>query len=481
MATTFTEFFSQSSKLKLRRFFTTCVVASIATAKLTAQSDFTFDQTIILPNIAPSADHAVVATNNQGDIFVAWNCGALANGIATKGIQGIFIPRLSWDSWQHPYRADILILGNPRLGELGGTDMCNKPDVISVGKNFVVSWPRLDVTTHQAQLECAQIIVNPDQTVTINSQAPGLGWVADPNVTGGSAGLMPDLVRIRGGVGLSDFAAVFYAHETFSKARKREYELRACTLDFRSPTPSIGATIILESDIYVDNRDDLVAGGRVLVDVVEDDFDNLVVAWEDFRIAGHGVSVDTGKIHLNRYRYKNGGLHVLEEMTFEGTSSNQVVRRPNLATSHYDQVNSVSLAFAELYDFPTSDAAVFYKHIKFLSADQPGSVVISDGGFPDPTGWSSTRPVPVHGDDLLLCVAGHFPDGTEEQMITWGVNPPNQMQTVVTMGNNPRRPAVDLFESTAVGTGKRVLAMVYETEKNTEPVQRRICLQLTEE
>ena len=94
----------------------------------------------------------------------------------------------------------------------------------------------------------------------------------------------------------------------------------------------------------------------MLVDVVEDDFDNLVVAWEDFRIAGHGVSVDTGKIHLNRYRYKNGGLHVLEEMTFEGTSSNQVVRRPNLATSHYDQVNSVSLAFAELYDFPTSDA-----------------------------------------------------------------------------------------------------------------------------
>ncbi len=437
-----------------------CAAPSLALA----QGSVKLQDVVELPKLGiDEADHATVAMNSNGDVFVAWHCRIRPGG--PHQVEGVLMRRNTGLSWDPPQPADVLLLGDQSLGIFSPYEECTKPDVVALGTDFLVTWPRNEPYTGFSQLETALITVPPAGPVVVDSQMPGQGWIVEDNLVGGDAGLMPDLCARET---LPGTAAVFYAEEVYSQASLREYEVRGTTIDFNVSPPVIGTPAVLATGIPVDNTNYGPTGGRVLVDAVEDDHGYFVFAFENFQLASHhNTPTDEGWIGVKRYAESLGTWTEYESQTYLGLDPTHRQRRPMLAASRVDTGNTVSVAWLEHGKTFLADIDVRYGELEFHGGASPGSVTMTNFIYPNLGGRDHALPVPIHSRNFRTVLCSRW------WIIATGVVafsavpwiPERPLPTPVDWG---WRPAADLLEIGAPGaSGSRLISVSYEGESLT--------------
>ena len=443
---------------------------------LSAQSSFSTFETVELPLLGFSSDHGTLAMNDSGDIFAAWT---RVDNQGNKHVDGVFLPRINTTRWELPDAADILVLGDSSLGLLDPVDRCFKPDVAAVGDNFIVAFPRIDPSSLDARLEISRIVVVPNVSATVDSWAPGQGYVFDNNVDAGRAGLMPDLTRIRKLGFETDLACVAYAHELSAKGIHAAYELRGGMLDFRSGgMPSFGGRQVLAANVHVDEAPITITGGRVLPDIVEDDHGNIIVAYEQYTMGSEqGAIPQKGEIVVKRFELVGSGqFSELETVVLRGARVGPPQRRPNLATTRKDATNTVSLTWMELFDPVHELSRTFHYELEFQGGASIGPVAVRDFRYPSLPGASDTRPVPIHGSDIRGAVAGHSYVGVPSEIYVSMLSPFNNFAEVGIDTIDPRRPAIDLWENFGVPGGLQLMPLLVESPPTAGATNYRLYL-----
>ncbi|RMH05464.1 MAG: hypothetical protein D6702_00265 [Planctomycetota bacterium] len=429
------------------------------TGSLPGQGTINLQDVLELPSLATGdLDHALVVLNDNGDAFAAWQGEDAATG--RHQVEGVLIRRASGLTWTVPQPADVLLLGDPSHAVFSSGEECNKPDVVSLGQDFAVVWARNEPNTGWSQLEVARILVPPAGPPVVDSAAPGLGWTVDPLVVGGDAGLMPDLAARAAAPGE---VAVAYAHETYSQAAIREYDLRATTIDLNASPPQIGPIVTLAGPIPVDNTAYGPVGGRVLPDMVEDDFGHLVIAYESFELAVHnGLAGDEGHVHVHRFAESGGIWTELEHVVLDGQNLGFRQRRPNLATSHTDLGNTVSLAWIEQGLRLFADLDVRYGELEFLGGAGPGTVAVTHQPFPNLANRDHAHPAPIHARAFRAVVCCRWYT-LKTGIVAFNAAPPIPERPLPTNVNWAWRPAADLIEIGQPGApDSRLIAISYE-------------------
>ena len=446
------------------RSFSTLLLASVLATSAGAQSTFRLGETVVLPALgAGPADHATVAVSARGDLFVTWQSDATTPGPSTQQVEGMLLRYLGGTSWELPGASEILLLGDPGLSLIAATEECRKPDVVAVGENFLVSWPRHDPLSGDAQLEAVRIVVPPSGPPVVEAPAAGQGFVVDPTVAAGDAGLMPDLARL---ARAPQLAAVVYAAETLAQGDWREYEIRYAELDFSGARPRFSVPQVIVPWLAVDTTVFGPGGGRVLPDAVEDDYGNLVVAYEQFLVANHLTNpTNEGHVFIRRYRNSAGVLLELDSQAFQGSALQDRQRRPNVAASRLDQRNAVSLAWTDTPDGP-GDIDTRYVEVNFTGGPSSGVVSVTDYGFPNLSNRSDYHPIPVHGRSLRLALGVRlFP--AEQRLLYHEAVPAVVTDVIASPASDVWRPAADLLEFGTPGTPRsRLLPITYEATES---------------
>ncbi len=362
--------------------------------------------TVVLPALGVGdCDHATVAVNQNGDVLVCWQTRVGTGPFAPHQVEAALFPSLGSGSWGVPASTDLVLLGDPALAILAPGEHCRKPDVLARGNDFLVVWPRDDPGSGVGLLEGARISPNGSSPI-VDSAAPGQGWLLDGGVTAGSAGLMPDLAPWSA----QPFGAtVVYVHESLVQGGIHEYALRVQDLDFGTSPPTLSGIQTLETGIPYDDGNIAPVGGRVLPDAVEDDFQNLVVAWEEYREVGHGgATLADGRIRVRRYSRGSGAYAYLDGFDLQNRDPSYRSRRPNLATSHFDVGNRVSVAWGDFPDSFLHDDDVRYGELLFEGGSTAGAVRWTNFGFPNLNNRDHDLPVPLHARGLRVCIQARF-------------------------------------------------------------------------
>ena len=415
------------------------------------------------------ADHATIAVNAEGDIFVCWQTARpdLSGTENIKQVEGVFIPRVGQQGWDTPTISDVVVLGDPSLGVLGASETCRKPDVVAVGNNFVVTWPRNIPGGGMGQIEAAHIVRGANGTFTVDSEAPGRGYVVDPNVLSGDAGMMPDLVEL---TRADDLAGVVYVHETLNTGgpnADREYDIRFALIDFGVSPPNItGPTNAVSGLPMDDGPTGPPGGGLVLPDIVEDDFGRLVLAYETY---SEFIGTYNATIEVKRYSEISGLLLELDGYTFTsfGTHNDPVdpanrLRRPNLSSSRNDVKNAVSITWMEIEAVQAGDVQSWHYDLNFQGGAASGPVVVVNLGF-DNNQRRTQHPVPVTADQMRLALAVHNLPAQDVVAASAPIqfNGLKEMPTTFTL--EPVRPAADVWELQPSGErGRRIIPVCYE-------------------
>ncbi len=434
----------------------------LLTGALSAQGSIGLQQTVVLPTTAlGDCDHATLAINDEGDVFVAWH-SQIGIGLASpRQVEGVLFRRGNGWSWITPTSADVLVLGDPLVQVLGSGESCRKPDVVAVGRDFVVSWPRHLPSTGAAQLETCLIEVTPSAAI-LHEASPGVGYRVEGGLDAGVAGLMPDLAARSAAPRL---ATVVYANQISHSGTQYEFDLRAANLDFSQFPPVVSPPVSLIQPVPEDDGLAAPTGGRVLPDVVEDDLGHLVLAWEEFAEAGHlGATLSEGWIRVAHFQ--DGGSGSYTELgpptTLGGPNPGIRRRRPNLATSVSDLTNTISIAWGEYPDQILHDTDVRFGQLDYSAASGGTPPVISDFGYPVISSRDQDLPVPIHARGLRLCLATRQ-FLADRKLTAFVALPPKGEQIVPTALTFPWRPAADLLQFGTPGTpDSRIIPMSYE-------------------
>lgn len=450
-----------------------------------AQQAMTFNGTLVMPSFGPQGqDHATIAVNAFGDVFVAWHA-ELPNG--SHLVEGMLVPYNGAGTWLIDPAQNHFLLGDATLGLLG-QDTCIKPDVVALEDgSFVVAWTRGEETFNQtARLEAARI--HPRDTIgrlasppSIDTAAPGEGVVLDPVVTPGQSRLMVDLVALG-----DERCAAVYAHEASyvlgaNGDQFREYDLRAVAMDwnlFGQPTGFVDGPY----DLMVAQPMDSpffrpFIGGLVLPDVVTDDLGNLVVAWETYWVSGHGgvTGPTLGSIKVARFApFTSATPLALIDTVDLPTPTADPYRRPNLSTSRTDAYDNVSLAFAQ--DFLPS-SAVDLTHFMDVDYSHGFPVVTPRYWNPPANSGGDYHPVPLHAKGKHFCLASRVvPNGQRRLIASFAEG--QSMILLPTPISHPWRPALVSHPGGPGNPGYNgeVVFITYEGANNLNPANYQIRL-----
>ncbi|KAA3604463.1 MAG: hypothetical protein DWQ01_21740 [Planctomycetota bacterium] len=428
------------------------------------------DSCLELPNFATGdSDHAVVAFNDQGDAFVAWHSRREDLFGSPRQVEGAYLRYMGNDTWEIPDpQEDHFLIADPSLALVGPIDNCRKPDVVAIGSDFVVCWPRgSNYGSVIHQLEVVRLQVGASGPAVLDRPLPGMGYVVDSQVNNGEAGIMPDLATLDP----AGIAAVVYAHEENAAGPYREYDLRMVELDFSGATPSFSNPLVLDDNFPMDASQvtGLPGGGLVLPDAVVDDFGYLVVAHEEYVRKDHqNAPRDIGAVVLQRFQKVGASMRMLEEVSFPGKAMDNRQRRPNVAASRHDGVNSVSLTWMDNPDAPGADVDVAHLEVEFLGGASAGALLFHKMDYPNSPTRSDTQPVPLQGEQLRLSFAVRaLPSGVRKIPVWIGV-PGGILQEAPSCSNDPWRPAVDLWEQAPYGqVGSRRMVLSHEGSNAT--------------
>ncbi|KAA3607971.1 MAG: hypothetical protein DWQ01_12875 [Planctomycetota bacterium] len=429
-----------------------------------AQGSVGLNQTVMLPvSAAGDADHAVVAVNSNGDLAVVWQNKSEISGTSVRRIEALCLSYLGAGRWSLPTTAEVVTLADPTLGLMGGAaDDCWKPDLEAVGDHFVATWPRAVAGDDSlAQMEAVLLQATSSAPVVL-APASGVGFVFDPQLVPGSASVMPDLARMGGFSQVADQTGVVYVHQSWQQGSLHEFELRFAFLNFQGAGFQFEGPFVLDSDIPVD---DFHSGGpygaRVIPDLVEWQDGSLVTAYGRYAQAAHfGNPQGEGAIVVQAFDFQSGGVPQMgSRLSLVGSQSLLWQRRPNLATSSVDGEDTVSMVWFEYPDggIQFGDADVHYRIL-----DLQNGLQITDLAFPNQNGSRDAFPVPVHGSGLRACLV--YSSSLQGPTIRgWTPAFGTQLETLVTAGTDPQRPAVDLLEFGPPGqAGGRLLPILYE-------------------
>lgn len=446
------------------------VAATLLAAALPAQFTLRPGQVEVLPALSYATDHATVAINRRGDVLVAYNTSKDLGGVATKQVEAVFVPRVAPGQWQIPSLQQVQLLGDPALALLGTTDRCDKPDVVAVGNDFLVVWPRTQVGHPDlpARLELAVFRAGPVGAGTFEVPQPGEGWLVDPSFLPGGAGAMPDLAWMsvdpqHPGVVREGAAVVVYARRESKSGNLENYDLVATAIDAAGSPPQFNGPAPLAQHIPVDTTSGYpgAGGGRVLPDVVQDDQGGLVVAYESFALAARGTPTDEGRIHVRRYEaLPAGGFTETDALELQAGAPDQRHRRPNLMASRFDASDTVGLAWPQMAPDGTSTRA----HHGVIELLAGGGMQFVDSQLPDHPVFEEGRPVPVHGDNLRACVMDLKDVALGRAEIGFLATQPALGSGILERrGQGPERTALDLGEQLPGSGGVQLMVRVFES------------------
>lgn len=451
---------------------------------VSGQQLISYGDDVALPSFTPQgSDHATLAVNHYGDVYVAWQ-GTWSGNVHM--VEGMSVPYLGNDTWQGSALGHQ-IHGDMSLQLLSTDETCSKPDVVALPDgSFCLAWHRIDRSgVVPARLEVARVHVRDSAGVlhaspVIEQSSLGEGYVADGLVTSGFAGMMVDLVNLEDGS-----VGAVYAHELSSVVDPvtgdtyREYELRFTRIDWNvgPGAPGFASTpVVLVPNLPIDNDVRYpLNGGQVLPDVVLDDYGNLIVAYEEFWHDGHGgvQGTDNGRIVVNRYSgYLTSNPLIVNSHTFTNNFRRHQ-RRPMLATSRLDTKNSVSLTWIDDEFVPWKNNTIHSREITYPLSGQPSV---------QPLHWDNS----VFHEDTHATVA----HGPNQQRYTFGVrfffssvkilvgrSLQADMREYPTTINTAKRPAVELVEFPA-GSGQFKLFSTYEGSDSGNPQDFEIRFQI---
>ncbi|MGB0684910.1 MAG: hypothetical protein ACPGQD_01775 [Planctomycetota bacterium] len=456
-------------------------------APIAAQQSVGFGETAQLPTVATAgADHATIATNSHGDSFVAWH-GTFSSGFHVVEGALITYEAGTFTSGQ----STKWVLGDATLGIMGPNgDTCTKPDVIAMPDDtFIVAWQRSERGgSTNARIEACRVTVrdgNGDLLVTpiLDVAQPGEGFVIDANIEKGDSGVMVDLVALD-----QDTVAAVYVHQASSSVDPisgytyRDYDLRITRMDWDlgpgSPSFLFGPTT-LQPNIPLDSTPTHpFNGGQVLPDVVLDDLGDLVVAYEQFRLDGHGGVPSSNEGHVVVRRFIGYGKP--NELTqtnadFFTNFINRHQRRPNLAASRDDNVNSVSLTWMEDEVTFWRSNAIFGLELDYGPGTGPPTT--RPLYWPNENGREDTLPAVVHGTDKLRFILGVRGFSSGDRLLLSRTKEADifELSTAIKW---PWRPAADLVENTNMaGVTNKLLFVTYEGSESGNPTDYRIYFQ----
>jgi len=450
-------------------------LAVLFCAPITAQQVFTYGEDNVLPTFTPQgADHATLAVNSFGDVYVAWQ-GTWSGNVHM--VEGQLMKYTGNDQWETGSN-DHHLLGDMSLHLISQDESCSKPDVVAMPDgSFCIAWHRIDRTgLVPSRLEVSRVQVRDAQGVLlpnpiIELQAPGLGFAADAAINSGFAGIMVDIVDLRDG----SIAAV-YASETLNSPQPngdvyREYDLRITRIDWNQAPGSPGFAspfTNLVSNLPIDNTAAYpLNGGQVLPDVVLDDNGDLIVAYEEYWLDGHGgVSGQTlGQIVVKRFAGYGAStpFQLLDTNTFTNNFRRHQ-RRPNLSTSLTDARNSVSMTWVDDEIVPWKSNSIHSREIIYRT---PGASTANPLYWSNSTLKEDTQSTIVHGPQQQRYTLGvRFFSNSVKILI--GRTLQSDMTEIPTTVNTSKRPSAELVEFPA-GSGKFKLFMTYEGSDSGNP------------
>jgi hypothetical protein len=340
-----------------------------------AQS-FGTGEIVLLDSLAPVggvADHVTVAMNSNGDALATWSSSLEPLGspdAVYRRVEAQFFLRIGKVKWIAGARMTLgegLFPGDSPIYPMG--DICRKPDVVSVGQNFIVAWPRLEnADTGNGRIESAFVeVLNTPGDAMYHTESAGIGFPitnADPR----QGGLMPDLATdssLGNDTAVVAFAPLGEVRGTGGFGSAYDFDLVACVIDYsQGGAPQVSTPQILDTGIGFDlfpdgnggNQDEF-PGGKILPDCVFDSQGNLVIAYEEFRryyAVSPPAAEDFGRIHVRRYALNAGIFILLDANTLYGQEPTFLQRRPNVARSPSNEL--VTLVWGEIEPvYETSD------------------------------------------------------------------------------------------------------------------------------
>ncbi len=449
--------------MKLTAILRFCLVSGVLVLKLNAQQAFTWGDVNGLPMLGKSSTHATVACNDRGDLLVTWSSAVTVNGVKTKQVEAAFIKRDNTNQWTIPPKTLLWLIGEPGVAPSGETERCHKPDVVSLGHDFVVFFPRILNGPQNAELEAVHIVVDQLGNAFVDAPTPGHGYVVDHDFYPGESGGMPDGVRLayqstNPQVAREGLAAVFYAHISRSSGDERDFDLRCATIDFRQSPPLVQGPIVAADQLPVDFTGGYPGGGMLLPDVVEDDIGNLVVAWEEFANASRGAVTDVGKLVITSFKKKATGLIVNGRLEISGSDLGDRQRRPNLSSSRADSKNTISIAWIDC-EADGSDPRTEYGLLSFTSS----AINFQSANYPNWPNAEERRPTCIQGEKLFYGVS-EFVDANTSKMIALDATNGSRIIDIPLDNWLPIRPALDLLENQTHPLGQRVLPLCFEID-----------------
>lgn len=424
------------------------------------------------------ADHATVAVNQYGDVVVAYHTRV---STGQRLVEAQVLRNLGAGTWASN-RAHHLILGDPALSLYGPQrDNCTKPDVVALEDgSFVVAWPRTDLQDKQVgQLEVARVEIRNAGGLLLSQPAlqvpgAGFGYVVDPLVVCGDAGVMPSLAAVHNG----DAVVVYATQDSRTVAGNgdiwRDYSLRALSMDWSvgptNPGFSTGpfnlvSGIPMDSDFW-----NIFTGGMVLPDVVTDDSGHLVVAWEQYSLQGRTgyAGNDRGEVGVARFAgfSASSPLLPMDLEYFSSFFSELQQRRPMLSASRTDAANVVLLAWADLNRLPFASDDTRFKEI--LYATTAGQSSSSDRFWSNDPGLDEGHPSPSQTGLHQRCFATRaYPSS---RVILGSVHASQSTFPVPSPITYPERVAVEVFETaTPAGIPLSILFIAYEGSNYNDP------------
>ncbi|HEX9794666.1 MAG TPA: hypothetical protein VGC54_11845 [Planctomycetota bacterium] len=436
------------------------------------------DESATLPTLGlGDADHATVAVNSRGDVLVAFHTRRDDLSGEPFQVEAAFLRYLGQGLWELPSLGyNHFVLGDPTAQVLDpGGECCTKPDVVAVGENFVVVWPRTPPGQETTRLEAAFFEPGIVGEAVVHAEAPGIGWLLDGTVLNGSAGVMPDLAAVPGS---STKVHVAYAHADGDSGRFHDYDVRYMTADFSSLPPLLEGPYALVEDLAFDDPSvgNGQRGGKVLPDLVVDDYGNLVLAYENFSSRG---AQDEGWIDVCRFSVPGGPPLELERESFHGANSDDWTRRPMLATNHRDSDNSVSLLYQSASQGSDADIDSRHYELSFPDSGSRGTVDVVDLQYPNLPDENDRMPCALHGEGLRVGFATKL-SGNQSWLLAWApTHDSSKTFRLTSKALLASRPAAAMLEFGTPGAPRtRLIPISYEFPDPSAGGADRIGLQL---
>lgn len=356
------------------------------------------------------ADHATVAINSNLDIAVAYH--ARTSSAILKQVEGAYYKRNnSTDSWSYVSTSVVGSTIHDSLN-LGSTPKCERPDIVSVGEYFFVTWtrryedyPTPTSSNHPAALECAFLKYENSAVSVINgNNPPGLGYQIDAHGLNGNDFYVKECAGVVDAFVIDDTntthrLGVVYPHQTNFVDSTRKFDLRIASVSINSVTDTLSRAV--PSCLINNIRFEGSTGGSVgliLPDAVRGNISNEFWLTHELQIHDSSNNTTQGKIRI-AYIKKNlaGGEWSPMATHVFGTSNLSILRRPMLS-NHSDHPANVSIAFSS----EPNGQDVDYQQWSVVNDNLVGVIPTSGHQFNNSTAIDE-RPIPFHSFGYRRC------------------------------------------------------------------------------